>query len=152
MSFIERMRSKPQHIKARYAFLSALFVTGAIGAFWATSLPAKFMLEEQASVTKEDAVNGSASNKKDLSDLFSNTKDQLGAAIDAIEERQTPEVERATGTTGARATSTSTSTPQTQQDDGSEMENVGTSTTPKPAPRTVLIATTSSDKGERTDQ
>ncbi len=42
MEFLERLRKKPQHVRARVAFGSAVGITAIIALVWSTTLPARF--------------------------------------------------------------------------------------------------------------
>lgn len=81
MNFLERMRTKPQHVKGQYAFLGALLFTAVVGSIWVASLPARF-----AEVTQqaEEPRVSSTDSKNSLGALFGSARDQLGAVVDSV--------------------------------------------------------------------
>ena len=104
MGYIEKLRSKSDETKARYAFLAALLVTLVITGVWFSTLPARFA-EMDASKKSPDTDEPSS-----LSDLFGNTKDQLGAVLEGANDvRETgdgyaPETEGGAGDTNTEPT------------------------------------------------
>ncbi len=69
MGLIETIRSKPDHIKSRYALLGALLVTLIIAGVWFSVLPARFALIEEhlkdGALPKTDALSARIENTFD---------------------------------------------------------------------------------------
>ncbi|MFZ2253081.1 MAG: hypothetical protein WAW13_02800 [Minisyncoccia bacterium] len=79
MDFWSHIESKSSGVKAQYSFLIATFVTGIIGMVWVSTLPARFSsLSEPEELSAEDSPG--------LSELFSDTKSQLGNIIETTKE------------------------------------------------------------------
>lgn len=75
---------KSSETKVHYALLVAGTVTGLIGVFWVSTLPARFA--EIGSVETEVV---SEDDSKSFSDLFSDTKAQLGNIIEGVTPEET---------------------------------------------------------------
>lgn len=143
MEFIRRLRSKPSHVRTRYAFLLSGAITGIITMFWMSSLPAQ--LSELSAASDETPTTEEESG---LSDLLGETRDQFGTIIESTKELE--EI-----TSGNPSNLGSLGNPETTVESEGE-QNVETPapaqkpvpTTPKTAPpsntgpRTVLIGTT----------
>lgn len=78
MAFLKHIQRKSSTVKAQYAFGAATVVTGLIGVIWVSTLPAKFSTISVAtpSVEGTDELNG----------FLTNTKDQLGSIVEAVNE------------------------------------------------------------------
>ncbi len=87
MSFLEKVRKKPQAVKSRYAFAGAMSVTLVIGLFWITSLPARFA--EVSDISKTDTKQSNEfQNENSFSKLLEESKNQLGAVVDSIKSSE----------------------------------------------------------------
>lgn len=154
MQFLEHLRSQPQHVKARYTFLGAFFVTALVGTFWMMSLPAKFAKMTESSA-EENTSAERTQTKKELSDFLNTTKEQFGSAIESMEKK--PDTQKQVPGTqeydldGFAGTSSDPVGTSTETNSVSPVENAS-STKERRTPRTVLIATTSSETGEENGQ
>ncbi len=77
MQIFERLRQKPSHIKAQYAFISASIVTLVIGLVWFSTMPARFSQVE----TTPDSTDSFETDTPGLNELLGDTKDQLGNLV-----------------------------------------------------------------------
>ncbi len=77
---LDRIRSKPKHIREQYALGIAIFCTMAIGGVWSLSLPARFAGESQM------AAVASSTNAAPFSNFFTQLKQQFTSVKKGIEE------------------------------------------------------------------
>jgi hypothetical protein len=80
MSFLERLKQKPQHVKGQYAFGIAFFLTMLIAVMWSVSLPARFAGMNEA-IVPDEIENGSF-----LDGVIQEAESQLGNVIDTTTE------------------------------------------------------------------
>ncbi len=78
MEFLERIRRKPDQVKARYAFGGALGATLLVGLVWSLSLPARF-------AEIGDAEIPFAASAESITDIIEDTKTQMGNAIESTD-------------------------------------------------------------------
>jgi hypothetical protein len=157
MSLLERIRSKPPHVRGQYAFWFSVSVTAVVAVIWATTIPARF---------SHTTISLEVDAGKDMQEIFAEAKDQVANTITAelqnIEAIDTADTRNMQQFAIDMAGTSST----TEEDTG---ENVGVSSTtaqnpavttseesasttrvtePAPAPRVILIGTTTTQKSE----
>lgn len=88
MRFWEHLESKSSSVKSQYAFGVASVVTILIAVVWASTLPARFAQKGPSEVTTEKETKG-------FSELFSDTKNQLGNIVQSTKKSDEPKVETA---------------------------------------------------------
>lgn len=153
MSFLERLREKPSHIKAQYSFFGAFGVTTIVAVFWVTSLPARFAevsdAKPQAAERATEEQQDEGSGSRTLSEILESAEGQVGSAVDSLGERERFSTSSSvTGARRERATIQAT-TSSAGAETGTSSSEMGTSSPQEERPRTVLIATTSSEKSEQ---
>lgn len=77
---LDRIRSKPKHIREQYALGIAIFCTMAIGGVWSLSLPARFAGESQM------AAVASSTSAAPFSNFFTQLKQQFTSVKKGINE------------------------------------------------------------------
>lgn len=86
MNLWDHLESKSSSVKSQYAFGVASVVTILIAVVWVSTLPARFAQKSPLEVTTEEEEKG-------FSELFSDTKNQLGNIIQGTQKTDVPEVE-----------------------------------------------------------
>lgn len=86
MNLWDHLESKSSSVKSQYAFGVASVVTILIALVWVSTLPARFAQKGPLEVTTEEEKNG-------FSELFNDTKNQLGNIIQGTQKTDVPEVE-----------------------------------------------------------
>lgn len=123
MKLIKRIQSKPSSVKARYAFLTALFCTLVIAFVWSTTLPARFsQIDGQKSVPEEKQKTPDS-----FTDIFNEAKMQVGNVVN-WDEAEKREVE----TTNLDSLSELGSQPTTSQEEVTEPEEIESTTIEQP--------------------
>ncbi len=163
MSFLERIRSKPTHVRTWYALSTSFVVTALIGIVWISTLPARFgTLSTGIKDISEDAalLNSAKENVANTIDLVTDdgTVPESGmnepALIPDVYKDIGPQLESSTGTALYEGEETeflyeneATSTPvTTQQNELKEQEPPVEEK--QPEVKTILIGTTTSPKAE----
>jgi|GEM_PF-2324357 len=88
MSFWEHLESKSSSVKSQYAFGVASVITILIALVWVSALPARFAQKGSSEDTAEQETKG-------FSELFSDTKNQLGNIVQSTKKSDEPKVETA---------------------------------------------------------
>ena len=88
MRFWEHLESKSSSVKSQYAFGVASVITILIALVWVSTLPARFAQKGPSEVTTEKETKG-------FSELFSDTKNQLGNIVQSTKKSDEPKVETA---------------------------------------------------------
>lgn len=94
MDFLKRIQSRSRTQKMQYSFTVAVLITGIIGTVWATTLPAKFA---NFSLPKPS----SSEKTKELTDMFADTKSQLGSIVETTKQKEDVMEELPTSNLGA---------------------------------------------------
>jgi len=74
---IESLRKQPEHVRNRFAFWTALFVTLIIAALWGSTLPARFE-NTQAAEEEEQGTSSWSTLSSSFQDFFKNGAAQFG--------------------------------------------------------------------------
>lgn len=80
MGIFDRIHSSPVHIRGRYAFFTAFFITGIIGAVWATTLPARF-----ASFNRGKDMIIENESTHNLKEIFTDRKKQITDSTEILQ-------------------------------------------------------------------
>lgn len=80
MDYIEKLRTKSNETKARYAFFGAIVLTCVIAGVWSSTLPARFAAME----TKQNKGDENAEQPAFLKEFFATTKEQMGAVLEGV--------------------------------------------------------------------
>ncbi len=93
---IESLRTKPKHIRNRYAFWLALSVTLSIALVWGAHVPSRFIGEEAAVVVVAD--QSGSSFVRTFGKIIADFKTTMQSVQGAVEYEQDPPVHEAVAT------------------------------------------------------
>jgi hypothetical protein len=96
MEFLDRIRRKPPHVRAHYAFGSALFFTGVIALVWVTTLPTR--LSTISNTIQEGNIPEAGSAQIGFDNLLQNMGEGLQDTLNTEEEPESlPQTESYSG-------------------------------------------------------
>lgn len=134
---LDELRKKPKHVRAQYAFFSAVGVTSVIGLVWLVSLSVRMDMSPviQESQTKQSGA---------FSQFYDGLKGNLANSISALKITAQSETPTNTASTpAATSTASSTSVEGEPVFQWSANQETATDTEVTATPRTILIGTSS---------
>lgn len=137
-NFLDRLREKPDAVKAQVAFGTAFVIAGCIAVVWGTTLPARFADNEGlVAETGKAVTNDETGLFSSLGDAFTSVRTQIGSIIESTstESEEVPDIadaeQEADETFSGNKEKTIRVVPQKAEE-----------------PRTILIATSSEKEEE----
>ena len=148
MDFLSRIRTKPSHIKVRYAFVTAFSVTLVITFIWGSTLPARFTGISMGGTGTDGTVAEEDTSSQGLGGFLNEAQDQLGAVIESVKE--TPQVDEDSNTAPSAYDSLVPVSLDATEEFLTAPEASGETIPPAPAP--VLIEVSTSQNATSTPQ
>ena len=132
MGLLERIRNAGREAKARYAFIGASVITGAIALVWMSTLPGRF-------ANVGESVEDEAPETAELRELWGETTEQLGEVIRSTGELENLNALNEEGMPGEEAEPSEEAPLEVPAEAEAEREEKDVESQ---TPRTILIGTT----------